>query len=214
MSEPENTIVLANAAGKAASLANQPRNSNPYLTDLSAAGLTYANAWNLGFDAQAYISQAPDLLITTEELYTAQRILTAAEVAALFVTPIDLLPDGVTDGLIQPRRFAFAKEAGTAWTLNASTRLAVQWKNSGTFTEAGGAATVGFLDQAAATPKPYNMGPSAAAGPLSSFNAALMASLFGKGLRITNDVAALTLGTGRTLVRVQYEIVPLGFWSF
>jgi len=210
--EPETSIVASFSAGRAAFLGNQAKASNPFISDTTAAGQQQRIGWDLGFGSGADDAFVADPTLFAPRYRTVQRILTAAQVAALFSTPLDLLPD-TGDSFIRPVRFAFAKEAGTAWTLNTSTRVAVQWKN-GSFTEVGGAATAGFMDQAGALKAAYVNGPGTSAGPSSNVAASVLPGIFGKGLRVTNDVANMSGGTGRLLVRVMYEDWPSAFWSF
>lgn len=144
-----------------------------------------------------------------QNFYVKRRV-TNAELLALFTTAVTIVPAQPGFFMI-PNAVHFVREAGTAYTLNASTAIGIYGS-----TVAGQAlATVnpaGLMDQAAQTVAFANA-PNALTSALGSFTGAQITALINAPLVIANAVANLTVGTGDLVVSLFYTQYPtiIGF---
>jgi hypothetical protein len=126
-------------------------------------------------------------------------VVTNAQLLNLFTTQITLVP-GVSGFFYVPRWFHAVKDAGTAYTLNASTSFGIYWTNIA----GAAAATVapaGFLDQTGQLTI-FGSGP---------FTASVVTAINGAPLVVGNNVANMTLGTGNVTIFCIYDIWPMSF---
>lgn len=132
-----------------------------------------------------------------------KRFLSSAELLTLFTTPITIVP-GTPGSFYIPKSVHFVKEAGTAYTLNASTRLLVRVN----VTTVGFATNAGFMDQTGQLTA-FSQSSGDFVSYFVGFGTALITGFNGAAISITNDTANFTLGTGGLFVTVFYEQYPM-----
>jgi hypothetical protein len=140
-----------------------------------------------------------------QELY-AKVFIPSSQLLTLFTTPITLVLGQVGIFYI-PKEVHFFKEAGTAYTLNASSAIGL-YHTSVAGTAIGTVNPVGFMDQAGALSAFCNA-PAALTVPFGSFTAAQITAANNAPLVIANAVANMTVGTGGLFVSVLYEQWPM-----
>jgi len=138
-----------------------------------------------------------------QSLYTKVYI-TSAQILALFSTPINIIL-GQSGMFYIPEIVHWVKEAGTAYTLNGSTNLKLQWANG---TACGQAANAGFMDQTGQLTA-FTQAASSAASYYSVFSASLLTAINGANIQLTTETANLTLGTGGLILTILYRQYPM-----
>ena len=140
-----------------------------------------------------------------QELYV-KLYVPSSQLLTLFTTAVTLVT-GQSGIFYIPRAVHFSKEAGTAYTLNASTAIGVYHTNVAGLA-VGTVNPVGFMDQAGAL-SAFAEAPNALTVPFGSFTAAQITSANGASLVIANAVANMTVGTGGLFVTCIYEQWPM-----
>lgn len=138
-----------------------------------------------------------------QEFYT-KLYITSAQMLALFSTPVNIIT-GQSGFFFLPKSVLWIKEAGTAYTLNGSTNLKMQWSNG---TACAQATNAGFLDQTGQLTA-FTQAASSAASYYSLFSASLMTAINGVAIQLTTETANLTVGTGGLFVTILYEQWPM-----
>lgn len=140
-----------------------------------------------------------------QELY-AKVFIPSSSLLTLFTTAVTVVA-GQSGIFYIPKRVHLQKEAGTAYTLNASTAIGLF---HGTLAGLAIATvpTAGFMDQTGQLTV-FSNAPATTTVPFGSLTPAQVTAANGAALVVANNVANMTLGTGGLLVTVLYEQWPM-----
>lgn len=155
----------------------------------------------IGFNSEIILNKGSNGGQTLLGAYT-DKIITTAQVLALFATPIEVIAAPGAGLAVMPLRMQLFKPAGTAYAaVAAGEDLVLKYTNAAGAQCSGVVEATGFLDQATAQTRYVGMpgASGATAGDVTPVaNAAVVLHL------LTGEV---TTGTSALIVRVWYDII-------